>query len=62
MSAILQIIYAVLQIVFLLMKNKFEKDAERKAARDALKSEATEAIKSRDPSRIVGVADRILRT
>ena len=49
----------VIQIIFLLLKNKFEKDAEKKKRKDELHNEVKEAIKSGNTSRIVGVIDKL---
>lgn len=48
-------IAGVLQIVLIVLKNYFERDAEEKARKDALRTAATEAIKSGDLSRINSV-------
>lgn len=55
----MQIVVAVLQILYLILKNKFEKDAEVKKKREELSAEAKEVFISRDPSRIVGLADKL---
>jgi len=54
-----QVAVCVLQIVYLIMKNKFEKDAELKKKKEELYVEAKEVLKSGDASRIVGLADRM---
>ena len=46
------VISGVVQILYLLLKNKFEKDAELKKKKEELHVEAKEAIGSRDVSRI----------
>lgn len=53
------VISGVIQIIYLLLKNKFEKDAELKKKKEELHVEAKEAIKSRDASRITSVLDRM---
>ena len=45
-------ITGIIQIIYLLIKNKFEKDEELKRKRENLHAEAKEAIKSRDVSSI----------
>lgn len=42
----------IIQIIYLLLKNKFEKDEEIKKQREAMKNEAKESIKSMDANRI----------
>lgn len=54
-----QLIVGVIQIIFLILKNKFEKDAEVRKRREDLRVEAKEAIKSRDVSRINGLLGRL---
>lgn len=46
------IINGVIQIIFLFMKNKFEKDQDLKKKKEELHAEAKEAIMSRDISNI----------
>ena len=48
----LGIISGVIQILFLLLKNKFEKDADLKKKKEDLHEEAKTAIGSRDVSAI----------
>ena len=55
----IQIIGAVIQIIFLVLKNKFEKDAEVRKQKEAMREEVESAIKSRDLSRINGCIDRL---
>ena len=50
-----QVIGGVIQIIFLLLKNKMEKDAEVKKKREELADEAKKAIGSRDVSAINNV-------
>lgn len=59
MIVILTVISGFFQLVYLILKNKFEKDAIEKARKDALHAEASEAIKSGDLSRINSVFDRM---
>jgi hypothetical protein len=54
-----QVAAGVIQIIYLLLKNKFEKDAEKKKQMEELHVEAKEAIKSRDASRINSVVGRL---
>lgn len=54
-----QVVAGVLQIIYLFMKNKFEKDAELRKQKEEIYVEAKEAIKSKDVSRINGVIDRM---
>jgi len=49
----------VIQIVFLLLKNKFEKDIEKKKKKEELHNEVKEAVKSGDTSRIVSLIDKL---
>ncbi|MEK7180216.1 MAG: hypothetical protein AAB706_01965 [Patescibacteria group bacterium] len=46
------VISSVIQIIFLLLKNKFEKDADLKKKKEELHVEAKKAIISGDVSRI----------
>jgi len=39
------VIGTIIQIIFLFLKNKFEKDTDEKARKEALKKEAQDAIK-----------------
>lgn len=48
-------IVAVLNIFYLLLKNKFEKDADEKKRKEALYAQAKSAISSGDISRINNV-------
>lgn len=50
---------AVLQIIYLLLKNKFEKNTEEKKRKEDLHEKASEAIKSCDTSRIIGILDQL---
>ena len=52
-------IAGIIQIIYLLIKNKFEKDEELKKKKEGLYVEAKEAIKSRDVSRINGLLGRL---
>lgn len=54
-----QAIAGILQIIFLILKNKIEKDEEVKKRREAMKGEAHEAIKSRDAGRINDIITRL---
>lgn len=53
------VIIGALQIVFLLLKNKLERDEEIKKKKEALREEATSAIKAGDLSRINGVINKL---
>lgn len=57
-----QAIAAIIQLVYLLLTKKFEKDEEAKKRKDELHAEAKEAIRSGDTSRIIGVIDRVRRS
>lgn len=46
------VISGVVQIIFLILKNKFEKDEVKRKAKEALHAEVGEAIKSHNVSRI----------
>jgi hypothetical protein len=49
---VLSLISGVIQIIFLIIKNVFERNADKKKKKAELKNEAVEAVKSRDISRI----------
>ena len=55
----LQIIVGVIQIIYLLLKNKFEKDAEVRKKREELHVEAKAAIKARDIGAIGSIISRL---
>lgn len=55
----LSIISGVIQIIFLILKNKFEKDSELRKKKEELHAEAKEAIKSGDVSRINDLINRL---
>ena len=59
MNAWLTIISAFFQLITMILKNKFEKDAQKKKEKDTLHAEANEAIKSGDLSRINTVFNRL---
>ena len=46
------VIAGVVQIVYLILKNKFERDEETKKKREALYEESKSAIKSMDTSKL----------
>ena len=50
-----QAIAAIVQLIILIFKNNFEKDAELKKKKEALHAETKEAIKSGDIDRIAGM-------
>ena len=52
-------ISAVLQILYLIFKNKFERDAEERKRKEALSGEATTAIVNRDLSAINSVLGKL---
>ena len=52
-------ITGIVQIIFLLLKNKFEKDADEKKRKEDLHDESKTAIVSRDVSRINIVLDKL---
>ena len=52
-------ISGIIQIVWLLLKNKFEKDEAEKKRKEALHEKANDAIKSGDTSRIVSILDKL---
>ena len=53
------IINGIIQIIFLILKNKFESDAALKKKKEALHAEAKEVIASRDVSRINDLLTRL---
>ena len=55
----LNVIGAILQIIFLIFKNKFEKDAKKKEEKDALSKEASNVIFSGDVSRINALVGKL---
>lgn len=52
---------AVLELIFLIIKNLFEQNATTKKQNDDLHKEAKDAILSRDPNRITSVFDKLRR-
>ena len=52
---------AALSLIFLIIKNLFEKDATVRKQNDDLHKEAKDAILSRDPSRVTSVFDKLRR-
>ena len=59
MTSIISLIGAVLQVVFLILKNKFEKDEAVRKQKEAMRAETEDAIKSRDLSRINSCIDKL---
>ena len=59
---IIAIISSVLQLIYLILKNKAEKDVKEKARKDALHQEAANAIKSGDLSAINNVFDKLRKS
>ena len=53
------VISGVIQIIYLVLKNKFEKDAELKKRKEELHAEITTAVKSRDASQLHAVIDKL---
>ena len=56
-----QSIGAALSLIFLIIKNLFEKDATVRKQNDDLHKEAKDAILSRNPSRVTSVFDKLRR-
>lgn len=56
-----QSIGAALSLIFLIIKNLFEKDAIVRKQNDDLHKEAKDAILSRNPSRVTSVFDKLRR-
>jgi len=54
-----QVIAGIIQIIFLFLKNKNEKDAEERKRKDDLYVEWKSAMASRDVARINSVVDRV---
>lgn len=54
-----QVAAGVIQIIYLIIKNKFEKDEELRKKREGMRAETEDAIKSRDVSRINNVITRM---
>lgn len=50
---------AVIQLVFLILNNYFEKDKEEKERKKEIAVEFSDAVKSRDLSRITRMLDRM---
>jgi len=55
----LEIIGAIIQIIILIFKNKFEKDKEKKVEKEKLSGEINEALKTRDISKLNSVIVRL---
>lgn len=53
------LILAVTQLVFLILKNKFEGNAEEKKRKEELHAEWAEAVKSGDVNRINAMLDKL---
>lgn len=56
-----QVAAALIQLIYLFTKNKFEKDAEERKRKDALYVEAKKAIADRDTSSITRIFDSVRR-
>lgn len=54
-----QVIIAIIQVISLILKNKFEKDKELRETKQKMETEAVEAIRSGDISRINLVAVKL---
>ncbi len=54
-----QVFAGIVQIIFLILKNKFEKDEEKRKEREQHAKEASEIIKSRDVSRLNNLLTRM---
>lgn len=54
-----QTIAGVIQIIFLIMKNKFERDEAERKRKEALYVEAKEVLKMRDASRVNDLLTRM---
>lgn len=54
-----QVVAGVLQIIYLFMKNKFEKDSEIRKQKDDMYVEIKEAVKSRDVSKLNSCIQRL---
>lgn len=52
-------ISGAIQIIYLLLKNKFERDEAERKRKEALHAEANQAIKSGDVSRINDIVSRL---
>lgn len=53
------IISGVIQIIFLILKNKFESDADEKKRKEKIHANWTDAVKSGDISRINSIIDKL---
>ena len=54
-----QVVAGIVQIIFLFLKNKFEKDEELKKKKEEMYNEAKSAIQARDISRINSLIGRM---
>lgn len=59
MTGIVQLISAAFQLFYLIMKNKFERDADERARKDALHAQASDAIKSGNTSLVNNLFDKL---
>lgn len=59
MGALIPILTALLQVVLLWFKEKYEKDVDKRKLKEEIRAEIYEALKSRDVSRINGAIDRV---
>ena len=54
-----QAIAGIVQIIFLILKNKTEKNEEKKKEREAKKNELKEAVKSKSASAVNSIIDSL---
>jgi len=59
MNTLVNLIIGILQIVYLVLKNKFERDESIKKEKEALRAEVKDAIASGDPRRVNAVILRL---
>lgn len=53
------LITAIIQLIILILKNKFEKDAEVKKQKEELHAQAWDAINKRDVGATISVLDKL---
>lgn len=53
-----QAITAIVQLIYLILKNKMEQDDAKKKARDDLHGQAVEAFKNKDLSGVIAALDK----
>jgi len=59
MIGIVQLISAALQLLYLIFKNKFERDADQRARKEALHAQAATAIKTGNLTLINNLFDQL---